>query len=517
MYSSKSFLRANSTVRNKSVRRGTVQGMEQIRLSKLKQQYKALPMAAKVSFWFFFCNAMQKSLSMLTVPIVTRMLTAEEYGVYSVFNAYAEIMVILGTLRLFGQGYFVGMKHYQQDKQRYTAAIGGLMIVITGALLVIYCLFSKQVTQWSGLHPVLWGLMFLWVFSQGAIGLWFVENRYEFRYRQIVAGTMGIALSTPVLKITLIICCKHSGIDPALGAVLGLVLPYAAVALIAWWYVFSKGKTFYIKEYWCFAVSFNLPIIPFYLSQSILNQADRIMIERMVSSAAAGIYSVAYTMAMTISVLNSALDSSLAPWQFKKMQKGAFPDVRRILNILMPALAAVHLLFIAVAPEIMILFASNEYAPAIYVIPPVTMGILFQWIAQLFINVEMFYEQNWLASTTSVLAATINVLLNAFAIPRFGYLAAGYTTLICCFANMVFHGFAVARRLRGAEQGKLFDYRKISLLAAGCLAAMLLMTGSYPYPLIRWGLLLAGGIATVQKREKIKQLVNNIKGDLHHE
>ena len=50
-----------------------------------------------------------------------------------------------------------------------------------------------------------------------------------------------------------------------------------------------KGKAFYIRDYWRFALAFNIPLIPHYLSSQILNQADRIMIGNMIGKGEAAI------------------------------------------------------------------------------------------------------------------------------------------------------------------------------------------------------------------------------------
>jgi len=37
-----------------------------------------------------------------------------------------------------------------------------------------------------------------------------------------------------------------------------------------------------IVKYWKFALCFSLPLIPYYLASSVLNQADRIMISKII-------------------------------------------------------------------------------------------------------------------------------------------------------------------------------------------------------------------------------------------
>ncbi len=479
-------------------------------IKRLADRYRHIPVAAKVSFWSFVCSAVQKAIVMLTVPIITRMLTTAEYGRYSVFVSYGNIFIIFGTLSLYANGYYVGMKRYDADRRRYTSSVAGLMILLTTVCLGILLGAQNWVTAHTGLGRTACLLLIVWMYGQGAIDLWFRENRYEFKYRLIVICTVFTALATPVLKIGFIEHLRHVGGDKAMGAILGYVLPAAMVGLVAWASIFRKSRSLYVREYWSFALRFNIPLIPYYLSQNILNQADRIMIERLDSASAAGIYSVAYSAATAIAIVNQAVNSSYIPWQFQKMQRGEHERVAKTGSLLMLMVAAFHMLLIFMAPELMKVFASAEYSQAIYVIPPVTIGVMLVWLTQTFINAEFYYEKNRMIAVSSVLSAVLNVILNAIAIPQYGYLAAAYTTLICYLANMVFHGAMAVRLLRKMNVGRTFELKKIVVLTGGCIAAMFAVMALYGHFWVRYGLLLAAVAVALLKRRELMARVNGL-------
>lgn len=474
------------------------------------QRYKNLPVTAKASFWFLFCNIAQKAASMLTIPIITRMLTTDEYGTYSVFISYSNILIVLGTLTLYGNGYFVGMKRYNEEKSRYTSSMAGLMFTITMFLYVIFLLFQKQIIFILHQRFFVITLMFAWVICNGAMNLWFVENRYEFKYRLIVICTLFTAFATPILKIVFILLFETTGMDKALGAIIGYVLPIVIIGIIAWYMMFVKGRTIYVKEYWKFALFFNIPLIPYYLSQTILNQADRFMIERLDSAGAAGIYSVAYSLAMMVSVINGAVNNTLIPWQFQEMKKGENRKVAAVVNLVMVIVAAVHLLLIFVAPEAMKIFAAKEYYEAIYVVPPVTIGILVMWLTQIFINIEFFYEKNKWIAISSVLSAIINIILNVVAIPQFGYLAAGYTTLICYLINMIFHGVVAVILIKQNGNDKAFDLGKIIFVVVCSIIFMFFTMLLYEQTAIRWGIIMIVVMITTFKRREVFKAIRQM-------
>lgn len=90
------------------------------------------------------------------------------------------------------------------------------------------------------------------------------------------------------------------------------------------------------------------------------------------------------------------------------------------------------------APELLIIIASKEYREAVYVIPPVAMSTLFTFMYNIFANIEFFYEEKRFVSIGSIIAAIFNIILNAIFIPRYGYYAAAYTTLVC----YIIYGFS---------------------------------------------------------------------------
>lgn len=483
-----------------------------MRFKRLLEKYEKMPAAARASFWYLICNILQKAITMLTIPIITRMLSTSEYGVYSVFNSYSNILIIFGTLYVYGGGYNVGMKKYKEDGYRYTSSVAGLILLITTLIFALFWTVQDWITATTGLGRTACVLMFVWVYGQGAINLWFIENRYEFKYRWILVGTLFIVITTPILKIAFIDYLGKNGMDKSLGAIWGYVLPVAVLGCMAWLVMFTKGKSIFVKEYWKFVLIFNIPLIPYYLSQILLNHADRIMIERLDSTGSAGIYSVAYSLAMAISIINTAVSGSFTPWQYQQMEAGNCKYVAKIVNLVMFAVAVFHLILIFAAPEIMKVFAAPEYMEAIYVVPPVTIGVLISWLTTIFLNVEFFYEKNKALAVSSVISAAANIVLNAIAIPRFGYLAAGYTTLICYLINMIFHGIVAIRLSRRMGVECTFETNKIALLTAGCIIAMFVIMFLYEYAVVRYGILLVLGMITFANRKKLKLLLTGLWG-----
>ena len=78
-----------------------------------------------------------------------------------------------------------------------------------------------------------------------------------------------------------------------------------------------------------------------------------------------------------------------------------------------------------------------------YVMPPIAMGAICQFLYTMFVNIEQARKKTLGMAIASAIAALINFILNSIYIPKFGYIAAAYTTLIGFMCLLFMHMFLV--------------------------------------------------------------------------
>ncbi|MCD8097561.1 MAG: oligosaccharide flippase family protein, partial [Lachnospiraceae bacterium] len=76
------------------------------------EKYKSLSQEVKASFWFLVCGFLQRGISLITTPIFSRVLSTAEYGDFSVFNTWTNVISIFATLNLASGGYTRGLIKY---------------------------------------------------------------------------------------------------------------------------------------------------------------------------------------------------------------------------------------------------------------------------------------------------------------------------------------------------------------------------------------------------------------------
>ena len=161
-----------------------------------------------------------------------------------------------------------------------------------------------------------------------------------------------------------------------------------------------------------YAVLFNIPLIPHYLSNSILGSSDRIMIQNMVGVSEAGIYSLAYSISQIMQLVNDSLNKTMSPWLYQKIREKDYKAMSKVVYPSLVLIAAANLALIAVAPEIVAIFAPPEYSDAIYVIPPVAMSLFATYLYLCFAPFEFYYEKRIWTTIGTLTSAVANIILN---------------------------------------------------------------------------------------------------------
>lgn len=471
--------------------------------------YKTLAEPVKASVWYTVCNVLNKGLALLATPIFTRIMTEEQYGSFAIFQSWYSIILIFTSLNIFLNSYSKGLLTYEKDRDGFTSSMLGLTSLITGCFGLLYILFSGFWTEVLELSPALMGAMFVELLTMPALEFWAARQRFDYKYRKYVAISLLQSVLSLGLGVTAVLCT-----DSKLEArVYSDVFSKALFAGTLFVLIFWRGKRFYHREYWRFALAFNLPLIPHYLSNYVLNQSDRIMISRMVGDTQAAYYSVAYTISTVMNLVMMAILNSLTPYVYKSIKAGEADKIKMVTRPLYLLVAALCILTMCFAPEVILIFAGRAYVDAIWVIPPIAASVYFIFVYSGFCNVEYYYQKTGSVAVASCLAAVANLALNYVCIKWFGYYAAGYTTLACYLLLAVFHYVAYRRVLRDnmGRKEPLYDNGVILGCSLLVLAVMIVMVLTYRHAPVRYGLLTVLVILAVLNRKKLLGAIRQIK------
>ena len=475
---------------------------------KLLEKYRNFSPAAKASFWFVFSNVMLRGISFITLPIFSRILTTAEYGVVSVFSSWETIISIFCTLTLWGGVFNIVLVKHSEERDKYISSFQGLATTLTILFFALTIVFIQPFCKFSKMSPFLMVCMYVQTLSQTPFFLWQGKQRFDYKYKLIVLITVIMSVLNPILGY---IAVTHTEYKAEARILVGVILNFL-IGLLFFIFNLYKGKTFFNKDIWKYAVTFNVVLIPHYLAQQVLAQSDRIMINNMCSSGDAGIYSVAYSFAMLLTLVTSGINSSFNPFIYKCIKSEKYEKLRKATTFLLFGIAAVTVAMICVIPDVFKLMLPESYYPAIWVIPPVAGAVFFQFLYPLFGSVEFYYEAKKYVTMASVFGAVINIGLNYVFIKLFGFIAAAYTTLFCYICFSAFHYFAMKSVLK--KQGNtawIYDMKKIIMISVVLLVGIIGLSFMYQNNIVRWCTVGAMIVLAVIYRKKILRFLQEIK------
>lgn len=472
-----------------------------MQIKAIYQKYQNMSPVVKAGFAFTLCNVLQRGIQFLITPIYTRILSTEQYGEYSLFITWMDILLIFGTLNLSAGFYYNGLIKNERETYRYTSSLQLLStlstITVFGIIWGLYIWFPVLLNMSASRYF----LMLLFILTQPALGFWTTQHRIKYDYKPVIFITLSGALFAPLVGI---ICFVFSDAN-----ILGLLLGFVAVNVLINGALYIRnlilGKGHFSLSEWKTALSFSIPLIPHYLSMIILAQFDRIMIDYYCGRAKAGIYTLAYQIGMALTILISGINNAFTPWMYQQIKKKDYRNIRRATSFLVFLLVVLNILVVLIAPEIISFLGTSEYRDAVWIIPPVALSMLVTFIYCAFGTVLFYFEDTKRVSIATASGAVLDLVLNVIFIPRYGFIAAGYTTLagyllILC----VYYSFMKkCCRENEIKHSDIFNIRLLAffiILSVGIAAVSLCV---YHDLFLRYLLIVLTSVTLLFCREKI--------------
>lgn len=437
---------------------------------------------------------------MITTPIFTRILTETEYGRYSVFTSWMSILTPIICLNLYAGVYAQGIVKFEGDRERYSSSLQGLAFTLVMVWTVVYLAARAFWNRLFSLTTLQMLAMLVMIWASASYCFWSMDQRVDFKYRRLVVLTIAASLLQPVASILLILGSD----DKVTARILGMATVQVALYVGTFIVQMAKGRQFFSKKYWLYALKFNIPLLPHYLSMNVLGSSDRIMISGMVGDMKAGIYNLAYSVSLIMTMFNTALLQTIEPWIYRKLKERRIGDLAKVAYPCFFAVAALNILLIMFAPEIIRIFAPAEYYEAIWVVPAVALSVFFTFLYTFFATFEFYYEKTGYITGATVGGALLNIGLNYICIRQFGYIAAGYTTLFGYILFAVLH-YCFMRKICREQLDNVCPYapRVIVGIGVGSLVIGFAIMLTYSNWVIRYALIAVMASIAFWMRKRI--------------
>lgn len=474
-------------------------------LQKSLDKYQNMSVPVKAALWFTVCNFLQRGVSMITTPMFTRVLSTEEYGLYSTYLSWENVLLMVVSLCLYKALMNLYNKH--DDKEAVLVSVIGLEILLSLVWLVIAVVFEKPIAALLGLSPVLVICMFVYFVFQSGIQCWSLYKRYVFDYRMLVAATLTMTIGSALAGVFAVLNISATAEARAVSHVAVVAL----VGICVYITVFKNKRRIYQKDVWKFSVTFCVVLMPHYLSEFVLQSSDKIMINYMCGTHDVAIYSVSYAAGSLINLITNAVNSTFAPYQYQKIKSGEYELLAKRANQVLGFVAVMLCGVMLFSREIVLFFGGHKYIESVSVIIPICVGVYFNYMFQLFARVQEYFERKVTVVLSSILCALLNLVLNYIFIKLVGYQAAAYTTFACYLIFCVIHYFFYRRACRELLDGvQLYNAKGLLIVSIVVIVAGAIIAIINQYLIVKYTLIIVLCFVTSLKKKEVATFLKKI-------
>lgn len=463
----------------------------------------------RASLVFVLASVCSQGIVIISLPVFTRLLTTEQMGIVTTYTTWLNLIGMVTTLGLTSGSFNIAMMRFGDSRAQYTSSALALSLVPSVPFLVLSFPFGELFSSLLGLSVPLVRCLCAMLVLNPAINLWLMCQRYEYRCVSVFVVTVLNSVAGTLVAVVAVIAASSAGVTglPEVRLVSSSAVT-AVIALAIGASVFYAGRTLFNARYWHFALKTGAPLIIHSVAKYVLDASDRILIGLFVGSAAVGIYGVLYSISSISLVFWSAINSALIPYIFESLKRGEEGKVRGVSTPLLVAYAFVCLLLMLLAPEIVMLLATESYGEAAYLVPPIASGIFFTSLYNLYSNLILYKERTVFVMLATIVAAASNIALNVILLPVFGYVAAAYATLAsCCLLALMQYIFSKKLGIAHVMNNRFSLTLSVFMVVAGVAVNALYELS----PIVRYALILMILVLCAVSRKRLMQAYREMK------
>ena len=409
----------------------------------------------KAGIGYTIGNVMVKGINFLAIPIFSRLLTTEEMGVYTVFAAYEAVLFVFIGMALHSS--IRSAKYEFEGKiDDFTSSIMGIYWINLIVALFISIVFNKILTKLLDLDLVTLVMLVIYSFGIAVVTLYNARISLDYEYKKYIK----VSLANVGLSLILIKTIFNS--SRGFGRVLGITISTVLVTVYIIYDLYKRARPTFRKKYWKFGIKYSLPIIPHGISQVLLAQFDRIMINKMIGKSEAGIYGLVGNIKLILAIISDSISEVWMTWFYEKMKNKEIEAVRSRARQLCYFFLIIAIGVMSISPELVLIIGGQKYAVGKYVAIPMILDAFVLFIYNVIVPSEYFKQKTSFIMWGTMSAAVINIITNYIFIQKYGFIAAAYTTLFAYICYMILH-LVISYRLM-----------RFSIIPVSCIALCLL-------------------------------------------
>jgi len=377
---------------------------------------------------------LSRMVGFIMIPVYTRVLTPDEYGVLEMLSLTADVVSMLAGMGI-GLALVRYYYFYESEADRLTVASSAALLMIAVFAVVSIIGLSLSASAASAIlgDPTAVGLVRLATINLALAAILEIPITF-LRAKQKSVSVVTVGMVRLVVSLLLnIVLVVHLRLGVA-GILFSSIATSALICSVLFFRLFRETGMAWSGEIVKKLVVFGAPLVLWNLGSFVLHYSDRYFLRVLDSLQAVGLYSLSYKFAMLIGMF--VIGPFTDVWSPKALEierkegMNAGPFLAAILGHYSLLLVTVALGIALFAEDVIKLVTGPEFHAAAQPVPLLALAMVlfgFRGISQLG---AMIRERSDLIARSTIIAAVAVLSLNALLIPRWGVLGAALATAL---------------------------------------------------------------------------------------
>jgi len=457
----------------------------------------------RVAFFNILSTVLLRGISIFTAPLFTRLLGDSGYGVTQIYNTWVAVIAIVFTMQTQGTLVNARVEYPEAEQKKYHSSAMFLSVVIFLCCSTLVLIFIDPISRLLKLNRFLILLMLLQAFGTFGVNFLNTKNVYEFKAGRNMVMSLTVTLTT--LALSLILILQMPADINYYGRIVAIAATYGLIGIPACIYILSRGKTLMRRDYWKFCIALAIPAVFYNLSDLILGQSDKVMLQQMLGEAQLGRYSAALNFGGIMFTIFVALNNSWCPFFFDDLKQGRTDQVRDKAANFLELFTVLSMGFILLGREVYQIYVDTRFWDSTMLIPVFVASYYLNFLCTFPVNYEYYHKKTKVVAVVTITSSLVNIGLNYLLIRKMGMAGAAVATMLShCLQLMMHYGYT--RYLLGKHDYP-FGIRLWGSYGAVFVLTMVVVYLSEDFWLIRWGLGAVLGLWELMRIRKRKVLI----------
>jgi O-antigen/teichoic acid export membrane protein len=377
---------------------------------------------------YLIASIATSALAFISIPIYTRLLEPEDYGVVSIFMGIVSLLasvMALSTDRSVSRYFFD-----QKDQDDFKRFVGTSSILAFGFFVINSILLFVFAEEFGKIVRLDKEVVYLLIPLSGIniIGLTFEQIYGPLkRSKEIAISSVARVFIGFGFSVALIIVFKN---DKFYGQIMGQII--AGLCIVFFWLRLIKPffNWSFDASYIKYIFTYSVPLIPYALSGVIIEQFGKIAIGGSQGLSQAGFYNLALTVSSIVNIAIGVTHQAWNPYYFEYMNSKNYKQLDKDFIRIFKLTILVAFGVACFGKEIGLLLAKKEFSGALYLIPIFTIGYIFSQLSFAYIRNFGYTKKTQYMTLTILVSGISNVVLNVFLIKSLGELGAAISFVL---------------------------------------------------------------------------------------